>query len=92
MAEEQTVYIVPETTTLTTPETKVKLIEEIRTKKKLPTLREVIASLKKDLEEAGLKEWEASIEAHITIGTGSVIPGGEAGIKTTLTFSSGDSD
>jgi len=91
LAEEQTVYIVPETTTLTTPETKVKLIEEIRTKKKLPTLREVITSLKKNLEEAGLKEWEASIEAHITIGTGSVIPGGEAGIKTTLTFSSGDS-
>jgi len=91
LVEEQTVYIVPEATTLTTPETKVKLIEEIRTKKKLPTLREVIASLKKDLEEGGLKEWEASIEAHITVGTGSVVPGGEAGIKTTLTFSSGDS-
>jgi hypothetical protein len=54
---------------------------------KIPKLKDILIQLQKDLADVGITKWEASIETHLTIGTGSIIPGGEAGIKTTLTFS-----
>ena len=53
----------------------------------MPKLKEVIMALRKELAEVGIKEWEATIETHLTIGTSSIILGGEAGIKTIISFS-----
>ena len=85
--EEIVLYITPEATTLATPENLEKYTLELRKKRKMPKLKEVILALQKELAEVGIKEWEATIETHLTIGTGSVIPGGEAGIKTAISFS-----
>jgi hypothetical protein len=84
MDEEKIIYIIPEVTTFTTPEKVLGLRER---KGKIPKLKDVLIQLQKDLAEVGINEWEAAIETHLTIGTGSIIPGGEAGIKTTLKFS-----
>jgi hypothetical protein len=51
---------------------------------KLPTLQEVVSAIQKDLTAAGVSEWSATIELEIKVGTGSIIPGGSAGIKTTV--------
>jgi hypothetical protein len=51
---------------------------------KLPTLQEVVSAIQKDLIAAGVSEWSATIELEVKVGTGSIIPGGSAGIKTTV--------
>ena len=84
MVEEKIIYIIPEVTNFASPERVMGLRERGG---KIPKLKDVLIQLKKDLSEVGITNWEASIETHLTIGTGSIIPGGEAGIKTTLMFS-----
>ena len=86
--DEMVLYIVPEATTLATPGNLVHYADSIRKKKEVPTLAEMLGSLMKDIEAADLKKWEATIEAYITVGKSNVVPTVEAGIKTTLTFSS----
>lgn len=85
--DDMVLYVVPETTTLATPGNLEQYADSIRKKKEIPTLAEVLGSLKKDIEAAGVKKWEATIEAYITVGKSDVLPTVEAGIKTTLTFS-----
>ena len=85
--EEIVLYVAPEATTLATPENLEQFTMELRTKKKIPTLKEALTALKKDLAEVGIEKWEATIEAYITVGTGKIIPGVEAGIKTIIIFS-----
>jgi hypothetical protein len=84
MREENQLYVIPELTTIATADNIRGLRKSVGD---IPKLKDVLIQLKKDLAEIGIKEWEATIETHLTIGTSSVIPGGEAGIKTTLTFS-----
>jgi len=53
-------------------------------KRKLPTLKEVVSAIYEDMNNAGVSEWSATIELELKVGTGSIIPGGSAGIKTTV--------
>ena len=55
--------------------------------KKPPTLKDLVLAVKDSLKEAGVETWEASIEVWLEAGTGSLIPGGNAGVKTTLKIS-----
>ena len=62
--------------------------EEISLKihKNLPTLETVIKGLRSELEKAGVDEWNASIEVELSVGTGTILPGGSAGIKAKIEF------
>ena len=50
---------------------------------KIPTLHDAVSAIQKELDEAGVNEWSATIELDVTIGTGSA-PGGNATVKTTV--------
>jgi len=64
-------------------------IQEIKlTKPKLPRLPELINKLQEDLRTARITNWEATIETYLEVSSGSILPGGKAGIKTTLKLSS----
>lgn len=54
--------------------------------KGLPTLSEVLSNLKHELEMAGVDEWNTTIEVELSVGTGTVLPGGSAGIKAKIEF------
>jgi len=84
--DEMVLYIVPEATTLATPGKLEQYTQKI-SREKIPTLAEVVESLKKDIEAADLKTWTATIEAYIILGKSNVVPTVEVGISTTLTFS-----
>lgn len=53
---------------------------------KVPTLKDVLEAVKKDLIAAGITEWDATITTDLKVGTGSVIPGGSAEIKVEVTI------
>lgn len=87
------IYVIPEATSLYASGTERTLanqfiINEFVKPNKLPKLSEVLKNIQNEINELGIKEWEAAIEAWIEISTGSIIPSGKAGIKTTITISS----
>jgi hypothetical protein len=81
--DETKVYVISGYTTLETPRGPKKGLPGAD---KLPTLKEIVSAVQEDLAAAGVNEWSATIETEIKVGTGAVIPGGSAGIKTTVTI------
>ena len=63
------------------------LINELAKEKKIPKLSDVLKTLKEALKEAGVTEWESTIETYLEVSSGTIIPGGKAGVKTTIKLS-----
>jgi hypothetical protein len=84
-------YIIPEMTSFHATDTtrmaaQELLINELAQGKKIPKLSDVLKKLKETLKAAGITEWESTIETYLEVTSGS-LPGGKAGIKTTIKLS-----
>lgn len=86
--EEIELYVVPEKTSVYPYEITEAFISELKRDKKIPKLSDVLKKLKETLEAAGITEWESTIETYLEVSSGSILPGGKAGIKTTIRLSS----
>lgn len=53
---------------------------------KIPTLHEAVSAVQKELDEVGVNDWSATIELDVAIGTGVIVPGASATVKTTVTI------
>lgn len=92
-SEKIELYVIPEMTSIHGTDTERMrahqlLLDELKRDKKIPRLSDVLKKLKEALEAAGITEWESTIETFIEISSGSILPGGKAGIKTTIKLSS----
>jgi len=63
------------------------LMNELKQDKKIPKLSDVLKKLKESLVAAGITEWESTIETYLEVSSGSILPGGKAGVKTTIKIS-----
>jgi len=77
-------YVVPDKTSVYPFTIDEAFIAKLKEEKKLPKLSELLKKLKEDLEAAGIKEWETTIETYLEVSSGTILPGGKAGIKTTI--------
>jgi hypothetical protein len=85
--EKLELHVVPDRTSIYSGPLDEDFLESLREEKKLPTLPDLLKKLKEDLEAAGIKEWETTIETYLEVSSGTILPGGKAGIKTTIKLS-----